>query len=236
MQRYVARIEKLGDVSDIFDYLWKLVRGQGAISFSYHMTPIFESQTARGAVIFAAGFSPETQRAYFHGGYRELDAIPRLTFEFGPVLTWSEAMRLGASDTQAEIYFEAMRRGGLTNGVSMALFGPRNRSGFASLGFDHPPETLDEGVVSLLHGLLQVAHMRICKILDEQDRAITLSDREREVLLWMAKGKSGTDIATILDISPETVRTYTKRIYEKLDVGDRVAATVKALKLGLIEA
>ncbi|HBQ92986.1 MAG TPA: hypothetical protein DD795_09625, partial [Erythrobacter sp.] len=43
------------------------------------------------------------------------------------------------------------------------------------------------------------------------------------------------DIGTILDISPETVRTYTRRIFDKLDTNDRVTATVRALKLGLVE-
>ncbi|HCI62629.1 MAG TPA: LuxR family transcriptional regulator, partial [Erythrobacter sp.] len=59
--------------------------------------------------------------------------------------------------------------------------------------------------------------------------------REREVLEWMGRGKSSVDIGTILDISPETVRTYTRRIFDKLDTNDRVTATVRALKLGLVE-
>jgi DNA-binding NarL/FixJ family response regulator len=41
---------------------------------------------------------------------------------------------------------------------------------------------------------------------------------EREVLIWMAKGKSNTDVAAILSISPETIATYKRRIYGKLDV------------------
>ena len=35
----------------------------------------------------------------------------------------------------------------------------------------------------------------------------------------------------ILDLSPDTVKTYSKRIYVKLDVTDRVGAVVKALRL-----
>lgn len=236
MQRYVARIEKLKDPVAVLDYLWELVQRQGATTFSYHMTPIFQSQTSRDAIIYAQGYSPEEQQAYLKGGYRDLDPIPRLTFEFGPILDWNDAMRLGASDPGAEAYLSEMRRRGRIHGASFALFGARNRSGYGSLGFDRTLAELEEGVLQLMHGLLQVGHMRISKILDDREQGITLSDREREVLLWMAKGKSGTDIATILHISPETVRTYTKRIYDKLDVGDRVAATVKALKLGLIEA
>ena len=235
MQRYVAHIDKLREPTTLLDYVWKLVGERGASSFSYHITPIFQSQTSRGTIIYAQGYSPAEQEAYLKGGYRDLDPIPRLTFEFGPILTWSDAFRLGASEPGAAAYLDEMRRRGRIHGASFALFGARNRSGYSSLGFDTAPERLAEGELQLLHGLLQVAHMRICKLLDAQDRGITLSDREREVLEWMAKGKSGTDIATILSLSPETVRTYTKRIYEKLEVGDRVAATVKALQLGLIE-
>ena len=51
----------------------------------------------------------------------------------------------------------------------------------------------------------------------------------------MGRGKSAGDIAAILEISPETVRTYTRRVYDKLQTNDRVTATVRALKLGLIE-
>ena len=39
-------------------------------------------------------------------------------------------------------------------------------------------------------------------------------------------GQESGDIATILEISPETVRTYTRRIYDKLQTNDRVTATV----------
>jgi DNA-binding CsgD family transcriptional regulator len=62
----------------------------------------------------------------------------------------------------------------------------------------------------------------------------SLSDREAEVLGWIAAGKSNTDIGTILGISAETVRTYTQRIYMKLDAYDRTSAVVRALKLGVL--
>ncbi|HAV79983.1 MAG TPA: transcriptional regulator, partial [Erythrobacter sp.] len=86
-----------------------------------------------------------------------------------------------------------------------------------------------------IHSLLLAAHLQICKIMDGGRASVSLSEREREVLEWMGRGKSSVDIGTILDISPETVRTYTRRIFDKLDTNDRVTATVRALKLGLVE-
>lgn len=50
----------------------------------------------------------------------------------------------------------------------------------------------------------------------------------------LAHGKSRNDIATILDLSPDTVKTYITRIYDKLEARDRIAAVVKGLRLRLI--
>lgn len=61
-----------------------------------------------------------------------------------------------------------------------------------------------------------------------------LSDREREILTWVALGKSNTDIGVILRISPHTVGTYLKRILTKLDVSSRTTAAVKAAQLGML--
>ena len=47
-----------------------------------------------------------------------------------------------------------------------------------------------------------------------------LSPREREVLQLVVEGKSSTDIATLVHLSPKTIDTYRGRIMEKLGVHD----------------
>ena len=51
-----------------------------------------------------------------------------------------------------------------------------------------------------------------------------LTPREREVLLWLARGKSNAEIAAILEIKPATVGKHLERIYPKLGVENRTAA------------
>lgn len=50
------------------------------------------------------------------------------------------------------------------------------------------------------------------------DKISRLTNRESEILEWLAKGHSYKMIATECDISIDTVRTHIKRIYEKLHV------------------
>jgi DNA-binding CsgD family transcriptional regulator len=56
----------------------------------------------------------------------------------------------------------------------------------------------------------------------------TLTRREREILGWIARGKTSREIAAILVVSPHTVRKHTEHILEKLDVRTRSAAVARA--------
>src|ERR1043165_3483499 len=55
-----------------------------------------------------------------------------------------------------------------------------------------------------------------------------LSDRENEVLGWLAKGFSYQEIADKLFLSVETIRTHIRNIYEKLQVRNKKEAIKKA--------
>lgn len=58
---------------------------------------------------------------------------------------------------------------------------------------------------------------------------LPLTAREREVLRWVAAGKTDRDVAAILSISPRTVHKHLQRIYDKLGVETRTAAAMRAL-------
>ena len=57
----------------------------------------------------------------------------------------------------------------------------------------------------------------------------SLTAREREVLRWVAAGKTDRDIAELLAISPRTVHKHLQRVYAKLGVETRTAAVMRAL-------
>jgi two-component system, NarL family, response regulator len=62
-----------------------------------------------------------------------------------------------------------------------------------------------------------------------------ISDREREVLLLMAEGKSNKEIAAAIGVAESTARFHVSNIMDKLGVGDRTLAVVTALKRGVIQ-
>jgi DNA-binding CsgD family transcriptional regulator len=62
-------------------------------------------------------------------------------------------------------------------------------------------------------------------------RTLGLSEREAEVLYWVAAGKSSPVIGTILGIRPDTVRAHLKKIFAKLGVENRLSAALRALQV-----
>jgi DNA-binding NarL/FixJ family response regulator len=58
-----------------------------------------------------------------------------------------------------------------------------------------------------------------------------LTPRAAETLLWLAQGKTNSDIATILGITESTIKKHVQEIFEKLGVETRGAAAVRALEV-----
>lgn len=62
-------------------------------------------------------------------------------------------------------------------------------------------------------------------------QTLGLTEREAEVLLWVAQGKGNADVGVLLTMAEKTVKKHMSNIFEKLGVESRNAATLRALEV-----
>jgi DNA-binding NarL/FixJ family response regulator len=116
---------------------------------------------------------------------------------------------------------------------------------------DAPPEEMLDAIRTVHAGDAVIAPSSTRRLLDhlvavlpaEPDPAAPapartavagLTDREREVLVLMARGRSNREIAAELFVAEPTVKTHVGRVLAKLPARDRVQAVVTAYEAGLV--
>ena len=95
-------------------------------------------------------------------------------------------------------------------------------------------DTLSDGLVSIVRQVYGGARPLPFVIAERLASRIGLSPREVDVLELIAEGKRNKEIADALGITHETVQTYVKRLFVKLNVSDRTAAVTVALGRGIV--
>ncbi|MGA8116500.1 MAG: response regulator transcription factor [Actinocatenispora sp.] len=117
-------------------------------------------------------------------------------------------------------------------------------SGF--LAKDVPAEDLVQAIHTVAAGEAVVAPRILRRLLDQfgtllpdpsanpSARMDVLTEREREVLVLVARGLSNAEIARELSVSETTVKTHVGHMLTKLNLRDRVQAVVLAYESGLV--
>lgn len=134
------------------------------------------------------------------------------------------AVSLSARLTPAQLhrldfYQEAMKPIGIEDELTILLpLDPPEVAGFSFLR--ERPFTSDERT------MLELLAPQLARLANRRDGAL-LTAREREIMRWVAQGKTNKEIALILGVQPGTVRKHLEHVFEKLDVHTRTAAVAK---------
>jgi len=108
-----------------------------------------------------------------------------------------------------------------------------------------PPDRLVAGIETVAAGEALLAPALTRRLIEEHlrrpapydgvpDELAALTEREREVMVLMARGASNDEIAADLFVAPATVKTHVNRVLAKLGVTSRVQAVVLAYESGLV--
>ena len=90
------------------------------------------------------------------------------------------------------------------------------------------------GAIRAVHAGQDALPEEIAERLAERRRRQDLTSREIEVLQLLVKGRSNKEIASDLSIAEDTVKSHLKTLFAKLEVRDRTAAAIRAIRLGIV--
>jgi LuxR family quorum-sensing system transcriptional regulator CciR len=139
-----------------------------------------------------------------------------------------------------EVISEARHNFDMRTGLAIPVHSvDRSWSGGINIGTSMKEEERDRVLhehLDSIHLASVLTHYRLQEIYaEEKRRKISLSVREKEVLLWLSKGLSTARIADRLGIADVTVTMHLTNARRKLDARTREQALAKAIVLKLIE-
>lgn len=176
------------------------------------------------------------QERYTQMGYDRIDPIIKTSRKRAGAFRWSEVYNdVSTTEDERRIFDEAATFG-LRSGISVPLHGPDGR--FAIMSFAQPCEReFHNRTITYLQLAAFQFHLVVAKFANSRcvDEAHNLSQREKECILWTARGKSSWEIGRILGISINTVNFHIKNVQRKLDTASRTVAAIKAVNFGIIE-
>lgn len=197
---------------------------------AYFVTPVTSDR--RFGRVHSANNMPDAWCDAYPLKLRYEDPLPDLALRLCRPLRWSEARSMEPPGRLEEPFYAFLAGLGFDEGLALPTYGPGARTGFVGLPAVQGASTSEE-IAASAHAIAQMSFLRYCELIDVQAPSdVRLSERELDVVYWIAMGKSNSVIAEILGISAETVDSYVRRAFRKLGVSDRTSAVLHSVLAG----
>jgi LuxR family quorum-sensing system transcriptional regulator CciR len=242
---------------EVFQFLCKAVSSLGCDRIAFFALTV-EAQCALAppgsdiTPLLASNYPEDYLRRYVQKRQYEIDPVLLLARESLTPLVWGDVVdRMPLSEEQKLLSVQR-RNTGLYGEVTCPVHGPREQTFAVCFARDRPGEhdrahlsALQVLAIHFYYAFVRVQQARAqpanapMGLADAPPMGFTgarvLTHRERECLLWTARGKSASMISVILGLSENTINFYVKNAMRKLGTTNRVVAVVLAVRGGLIQ-
>jgi len=232
---FVREIGETETEAALAELLTEICREMGFAYFA--LTHHVDLRRALGPNIRLANYPAEWIDFFDDNGLGPSDPVHRASQLTSVGFAWSRLPRLIALTPRDREVLALAGLRGIGDGFTVPAHVPGEANGscsFATAGRtalnpDHLPQAQLVGAFAF-EAARRLWHMRNPGLAPRPQ----LTDRQRDCVVWVARGKSDWEIARILDLSPETVAEYLKRARERYGVSKRTMLTIHALFDGAI--
>ncbi|MCB1351101.1 MAG: autoinducer binding domain-containing protein [Rhodobacteraceae bacterium] len=236
LRDYQGEVERAPDLWKLWDICTRYIKARRIARLYYAHLPPLGAPDADRLRFATEGFGEDVVQTYFCSGYYRTNRNLRYALMHPRPFYWDEVPLVLDGPLDPE-QIALLRDDDPASGLCISVYGPNGRNGFVSLEFEPGTTRMEPGALHEMQWACQLAHLRYCALwVPALGPRPSLSRREQEVLIWVARGKSNPSIAEILGISAHTVDAHLRRIYLKLGVFDRITAAVRGIGVGIIRS
>jgi len=232
---FVNDVNSVGTEADLKAVLGRISKELGFTHFalSHHVDLRKSSEPA----IRIHNYPDDWERYYDRQHIGQADPVHRACQTTAVGFTWSQLPRMIPLTRRDHRLLEAAAKQGLGEGFTVPAHVPGEVNGSCSFATTRgrPLQAEQLATAQLVGAFAFEAARRLAKR-EHQNLSdpARFSERERDCLIWVARGKSDSEIATILGISPETVHQYMKQARANYDAVSRSQLVAHALFSGTI--
>ncbi len=240
IDRFIEETNQAKSSMEVSEVFGKALKNFGYDRFCYSLITAHPSVGLEAGHGVAKNYPDDWMAHYNANHYEKKDPVPRYGLTTNRPFTWDLVVRTRKLAPEEKKVMDEAREAKLLDGIAIPISGHNGELagvGIASsVGGVRPGATLLDKIRALAFQFhLVFTELEKKKSLgEEQTGDVRLTEREREILLWAAEGKSDSVIAEILGVSHSTIRFHMNKIFKKLDANERTLATVKAIRHGLI--
>jgi len=239
MTDFVDRLSDVETPDELQGVFEKTVNSLGFSSFTYHMVKVVGIGTRLPLV--TTTYPKQWENRYFEKNYMAIDPVLEACFHRSLPYAWDEIVApMELTREQRDFFMEASDFK-LNDGISVPINGYKGEFALMTMVADGTQKETQETIQQhrhTVHLLTMYYHNHASSmVVGEALKRYTpmLTKREKEVMSWVANGKTTWEISEILSIGETTTLTHVENAKKKLNAPSRTQAVVKAIFLGLID-
>lgn len=233
VQAYVRGLNactKIEHVADLADQMTRLI-GFRYYAFSHHVD--VRLPTVDDYAPFSLNNYPEAwlERVVYLKSYADDPIHVACAHSLVP-FRWDKLTEVISLKAAQQAVLDEASRAGLHQGVTSPIHLPGYISGSASFASDRAIDLSDE-ILPVAHCIGAFSFEALRRLRNTPSRQpVQFTGRMLDVIRWLSRGKSDTDMATILGLSRHTVNDYVEEAKRRVGVASRRELAIHALYSG----
>lgn len=230
--RFIEHCEEASNLNELVSSLHKVITPLGLSSVIVTGLPL--PQRSIEPLILLCSWPKEWLHRYIQENYFSIDPVAQHALVNGSPFDWRSALSK-AESKQAKAFVDESASFGLRNGYCVPINTATTWQALVSFASSCELE-LSSRYATVIN-FLSITLYRHAKFLmgETKLKSYQLTAREREVLTWVAAGKSAWEIGCILTMAEKTVIHHLDHIRRKLDVANTTQAVAVAIQTGELE-